>query len=132
MSITLTFNIKTTLWTWKEIGHWCYSRNRFQYSEAKKDMQAHVVQEIKNQIYQLKPSDIPDFGKRETAVIYEWHDNTRHDLGNLAAGEKIVADAITDLGIWKDDRYVEGICHTRVRIPKDEEPFIKVTIRTIE
>ena len=118
----LTFKIETRLINWNEVAQMAYSKDSTKYSRTKKRQQTFIKHEIMNQL-----ADIHNyFGENKTSVTYEWHTSTKFDLGNIAAGEKFIADSINDLKIWSDDRYIHKISHIRV---EDEENYVLVTIK---
>ncbi|AFY98330.1 putative endodeoxyribonuclease [Leuconostoc phage phiLN12] len=117
----LTFKIETRLINWNEVAQMAYSKDSTKYSRTKKRQQTFIKHEITNQL-----ADIHNyFGENQTSVNYEWHTSTKFDLGNIAAGEKFIADSINELSIWSDDRYIHKISHIRV---EDEENYVLVTI----
>lgn len=117
----LEFKIETQLINWNEVASMCYSQQRNKYANAKKRQQLFIKHEVANQI------DIEDyFGKNLTTVTYEWHTSTNHDLGNLTAGEKFIADSVNELGLWEDDRYIKTIRHDRI---EDTQNYVLVTIK---
>lgn len=123
MASRLSLRIETSLITWNEVAGFCFSRDSNQYSRTKKRQQTFIKHEIAQQI------DIKDYFKRKpTKVTYEWHTSGSFDLGNLAAGEKFIADSFNELGLWGDDRFTKEIVHKYV---KDTADYCQVTITEI-
>lgn len=117
----LTLKLETQLITWNEVAKMCYSKYSNHYSKTKKREQMFLKHEIRKQV-PIKNY----FGENSTLVTYEWHTSTKLDLGNLTAGEKFIADAVNELGLWSDDRYISEIRHKRVT---DDENYVVVTIK---
>lgn len=98
-----------------------YSKDSTKYSRTKKRQQTFIKHEIMNQL-----ADIHNyFGSSKVSVSYKWHTSTKFDLGNLAAGEKFIADSINDLGLWDDDFNIKKITHERITSKND---YVQVTI----
>jgi len=119
----LTLKIETQLITWNEVAGFCFSRDQNRYSRTKKREQTFVKHEISSQI------EVKNYFKsNQTRVSYEWHTSGSFDLGNLAAGEKFIADSINELGLWDDDRYIKEISHKYI---SDKRDFVMVAIQTM-
>jgi Holliday junction resolvase RusA-like endonuclease len=118
----VTVKIETALISWNEIAEFCFSRDSNRYSRTKKRQQAFIKHELANQLPQENV-----FGKRPTKVVYEWHTSGKFDLGNLAAGEKFIADSFNEFGLWDDDAYTAEIVHKYIR---DDEDYCQVTVST--
>jgi len=118
----LSLRIETALITWNEVAGFCFSRDSNRYSRTKKRQQAFIKHEIAAQV-EVKNY----FGHKPTKVTYEWHTSGHFDLGNLAAGEKFIADSFNELQLWDDDAYTTEIVHKYVR---DSEDYCAVTIAT--
>lgn len=117
----LTLKLETQLITWNEVAKMCWSKDSNHYARTKKREQMFLKHEIRKQV-PIKNY----FGENSTLVTYEWHTSTKLDLGNLTAGEKFIADAFNELGLWSDDRYISEIRHKRVT---DDKNFVIVTIK---
>ena len=117
----LTFKIETRLLTMNEIVSYAGSRQTRQYSKQKKISELLIREEVKRQI-EIKNY----FGHNATVCRYEWHTSTNFDLGNLAIGEKFLADSFTELGLWDDDRYIKEIHHKKI---VDNTDYVAVSIR---
>lgn len=117
----LKFKIETRLITLNELVAYTFSRQVNQYAKQKKISEILIRQEISKQI------DIKNyFGSNLTTCSYEWHTSTNFDLGNLAAGEKFLADSVNELGLWDDDKYIKEIRHMRV---PDKEDYVLISIK---
>ena len=117
----LEFKIETRLLTMNELVAYTFSRLTKQYAKQKKITEILIRQEIEKQI-EIKNY----FGANTTHCTYDWHTSTDYDIGNLAIGEKFLADSVNELGLWDDDRYIKSIKHTRI---KDKSDFVIVRIK---
>lgn len=120
----LILNIESRLITWNDVAQMTWSKQSNKYSNAKKQQQLFIKHEIVQQLGQ--DNIINYFGDSKTSVLYEWHTSTNYDLGNLTAGEKFIADAINELGLWDDDRYIKDIRHKWI---DDDVNYVRVTIK---
>lgn len=118
----LTLRIESQLITWNDVAGFCFSRDSNRYARTKKREQTFIKHEIRSQMADGVRNIFKDY---PTRVNYEWHTSGKFDLGNLAAGEKFIADSINELQIWDDDRYTQEISHNYVQ---DEENYVLVTI----
>jgi len=119
----ITLRIETQLITWNEVAGFCFSRDSNRYSRTKKREQAFVKHEIEAQL------EVKNYFKsNQTRVSYEWHTSGSFDLGNLAAGEKFIADSLNELGLWDDDRYIMSIQHSLVH---DASDYVLVTVQNM-
>ena len=116
----LTIKIETALITWNEVAGFCFSKDSNRYSRTKKREQAFVKHEIAGKI-EIKNY----FADRPVQVYYQWHTSGKFDLGNLAAGEKFIADSFNELQLWTDDGSTVRIIHDRIT---DTEDYVNVTI----
>lgn len=123
MTKRLTVRIETQLITWNDVASFCFSKDSNRYARTKKRQQAFIKHELGNQI-EIKNY----FKKTPNRVSYEWHTSGHFDLGNLAAGEKFIADSFNELGLWDDDAYTQEITHKQVR---DTADYVLVTISAI-
>ena len=121
----LELKIETQLITWNEVAGFCWSKDSNRYARTKKRQQAFVKHEIAGQLPEIKNF----FGNKPVRVIYEWHTSGAFDLGNLAAGEKFIADSFNELKLWDDDSTTKEIIH---RYLQDECDFCAVTIQTMQ
>lgn len=117
----LTFKIETRLINWNEVAQMAYSKDSTKYSRTKKRQQTFIKHEIINQLADLHNY----FGSSKVSVAYKWYTSTKFDLGNLAAGEKFIADSINELKIWNDDFNIKKITHERITSKND---YVQVTI----
>ena len=120
----LELKIETQLITWNEVAGFCWSKDSNRYARTKKRQQAFIKHEITGQLPEIKNF----FGHKPVRVIYEWHTSGAFDLGNLAAGEKFLADSFNELKLWDDDSTTKEIIH---RYLQDECDFCAVTIQTM-
>lgn len=120
---TLKIKIETQLITWNEVAGFCFSKDSNRYSRTKKREQSFVKHEI---IQQIEVRNY--FKSKPVKVTYEWHTSGKFDLGNLAAGEKFIADSFNELQLWDDDAYTKEIVHKYVQDPED---YCLVTITAI-
>lgn len=71
-----------------------------------------------------KDIEIPE-GKK-VMLHYNWHISTRHDLDNIAFGQKFVQDGLKEAGKIKDDsrKYVVGFTHQFTVVDKGNDCVI--------
>lgn len=117
----LAFKIESRLITTNDVAHMAYSKDSLAYNRTKKRQETFIKHEILQQI-EVKNY----FGKSKVTVTYDWHTSTKFDLGNLAFGEKFIADAVNTLGLWDDDFNIKKIVHNRI---EDESNYVLVTIK---
>ena len=120
MSI-VKLRLETRLVTMNDIAYMCYSKYSNRYANTKKKEQMFLKREILNQVKQKNY-----FKGYNVICSYEWHTSGKFDLGNLAVGEKFIADSINELSLWDDDRYIDRITHDLVH---DTQDYVLLTIR---
>ena len=120
----IKFKVESRLITWNEVAHMAYSKDSNNYSRTKKRQQTFIKHEIAQQV-------VPEnyFGDSKVSVSYDWHTSTKFDLGNIAAGEKFLADSINELKLWDDDFNIVQIIHRRI---VDDENYVLVTINEVD
>lgn len=117
----INFKVETRLLTMNELAAYASSRQTRQYSKQKKISELLIREEVKRQI-EIKNY----FGHNATVCRYDWHTSTNFDLGNIALGEKFLADSFTELGLWDDDRYIKEIHHKKI---VDSTDYVDVFIK---
>ena len=120
----IKFKVESRLITWNEVAHMAYSKDSNNYSRTKKRQQTFIKHEIAQQVTLENY-----FGSSKVSVSYDWHTNTKFDLGNLTAGEKFLADSINELKLWDDDFNIIQIDHRRI---VDDENYVLVTIDEVD
>lgn len=65
--------------------------------------------------------EIPE--DKQVVLHYTWHVSTKHDLDNIAFGQKFIQDGLVQAGKLKDDspKYVIGFTHEFKKIEKNKD-----------
>jgi hypothetical protein len=71
-----------------------------------------------------KDIKVPD--DKKVILHYDWHVSTKHDLDNIAFGQKFVQDGMKIAGAIIDDspKYITGFTHNFHKCDKGEDKVI--------